>query len=441
MQNSVEMLGINKRFGSVQALKDARLELRRGEIHALLGENGAGKSTLMNVLCGIYFPDSGEVKVNEKTVQIKSPVDAIKLGIGMIHQRFKLASSMTVLDNIIAGNQNAMLLDKKKLFQQVDELSGKYSLDIDLRATIRELSVAKKQRVELLKVLYRGADILILDEPTTVLTPQESEKLFSIIKKMAQDGKSIIIITHKMLEVMSVSNRVSVMRKGEYITTYETQKVDPKTLTNAMVGKEIELKLNYSKYHGQNQVLMDVEKLCVVGEGFFESIHDMSFQIKRGEILGVAGVSGNGQKTLCEALCGLQDISSGVINFLGYNIKGMTPRTIMKMGISLSFVPEDRLGMGLISNMDIIDNVLLKEYHSQAGIFINRKSSIEKSNQLVEKLKIDTPDIYHPVRLLSGGNIQKVLLGREIENNPQLIVTAYPSRELDIASSHPMFTG
>ena len=362
MQNSVEMLGINKRFGSVQALKDARLELRRGEIHALLGENGAGKSTLMNVLCGIYFPDSGEVKVNEKTVPIKSPVDAIKLGIGMIHQRFKLASSMTVLDNIIAGNQNAMLLDKKKLFQQVDELSRKYSLDIDLRATIRELSVAKKQRVELLKVLYRGADILILDEPTTVLTPQESEKLFSIIKKMAQDGKSIIIITHKMLEVMSVSNRVSVMRKGEYITTYETQKVDPKTLTNAMVGKEIELKLNYSKYHGQNQVLMDVEKLCVVGEGFFESIHDMSFQIKRGEILGVAGVSGNGQKTLCEALCGLQDISSGVINFLGRNIRGMTPRTIMKMGISLSFVPEDRLGMGLISNMDIIDNVLLKEY-------------------------------------------------------------------------------
>lgn len=439
MQNSVEMLDINKKFGSVQALKDARLELRRGEIHALLGENGAGKSTLMNVLSGIYFPDSGEVKINGETVHIKSPVDAIELGIGMIHQRFKLASSMTVLENIIAGNKNALVLDKKKLFEDVDALSKKYSLDIDLNATIRELSVAKKQRVELLKVLYRGADILILDEPTTVLTPQESEKLFDIIRKMAQDGKSIIIITHKMLEVMSVSDRVSVMRKGEYITTYDTDEVEPKILTNAMVGKEIELKINYSKYHGQNQVLMDVEKLSVVGEGFFESIHEMSFQIKRGEILGVAGVSGNGQKTLCEALCGLQEISSGQVNFMGYNIKGLSPRNIMKMGISLSFVPEDRLGMGLISNMDIIDNVLLKEYHSQAGLFINRKSSITKSNLLVEKLKIDTPDIYHPVRLLSGGNIQKVLLGREIENNPQLIVTAYPSRGLDIASSHLIY--
>lgn len=439
MQNSVEMIGINKKFGSVQALKDAKLELRRGEIHALLGENGAGKSTLMNVLSGIYFPDSGTIKINGEIVHIKSPIDAINKGIGMVHQRFKLASSMTVLENIIAGRNHGILLDRAKLYDEVNALSKKYGLDINLNATIRELSVAKKQRVELLKVLYGGADILILDEPTTVLTPQESAKLFAIIRSMADDGKSIIIITHKMLEVMNISNRVSVMRKGEYITTYKTNEVDTRTLTNAMVGKEIDLKLNYVKYYGQSQVLLDIEKMSVLGEGFFESIHDVTFQIKRGEILGVAGVSGNGQRTLCEAICGLQDVSSGLMNFLGNDIKGLSPKRVMNMGISLSFVPEDRLGMGLISNMDIIDNVLLKEYSSQSGIFINKKSSIDIASDLVAKLNIDTPSIYHPIRLLSGGNIQKVLLGREIENNPQLMVVAYPSRGLDIASSHLMY--
>lgn len=439
MTYSVKMSDISKKFGEIKALDNAKFELKKGEIHAILGENGAGKSTLMNVLSGIYSADSGVIEINEKIVNIDSPKKSIELGVGMIHQHFRLAQSMSVTENIVAGMKNSFFIDNKKISNEITEISKKHKLDIDVNSFIRDLSVAKKQRVEILKLLYRGADILILDEPTTVLTPQESTQLFEILKSMSSHGKSIIIITHKMNEVMNVSDRVTVMRKGKFISTNLTSEVNPQILTNEMVGREIELVLNCPEYKEEKSLLLEAKNINIREDKSRENIHDISFKLHSGEILGVAGISGSGQKTLCETICGLIKVRSGELNFKGKSLVGMDPQQIIKMGISLSFVPEDRLGMGLVSSMDITNNILLKDYHKQSGFMISRKNSKNMAQKLVDKLNIDTPSVSHPVRLLSGGNIQKVLLGREIENDPQLIVTAYPTRGLDIASSHLVY--
>lgn len=438
MNLAVEMKGISKRFGQVQALKDVQLDVLVGEVHAILGENGAGKSTLMNMLSGIYHPDAGHIHLYGEPVEIKSPRVAIAHGIGMIHQHFKLVNALTAAENIIAGNQQAAVMNKKTINARILELSKRHGLLIDPKKVIREMSVAEKQRVEILKVLYRGAKVLILDEPTAVLTPQETDQLFDILRSMKDHGHSIIIITHKLSEVMEISDRVTIMRKGEYITTKETSDSSESSLTNAMVGRSVSLSIACPKVDSKGR-LLEVKDLTVRGDDGHIRLKNVAFDLHQGEILGVAGVAGSGQKELCEAIAGLAAIQEGQIFYKKEDLVGLSPRTIIDKGISMSFIPEDRLGMGLVSTMDITNNVLLKEYHKQKGIMVTRKNSRKMAEYLVDKLNIDTPGVSHPVRLLSGGNIQKVLLGREIENNPQLIITAYPSRGLDIGSAHLVY--
>lgn len=431
----VKMNNISKSFGSVKALKNVDLELEKGEVHSLLGENGAGKSTLMNILAGIYMPDHGELQIKGKYVYLKTPKDSINLGIGMIHQHFKLVEVLTAKENIVAGFNKGIFLNGRKLTQDINDISEKYGLKINPDKKIYNMSVAEKQRVEILKVLYRGANILILDEPTAVLTPQETLQLFDIIKNMTKEGCTVVIITHKLNEVMEVSDRVTVLRKGETIKTVFKDETNITELTELMVGRAIDLSIQRTPV-GLKRKVMEIIDLTILNSERQMAIEDVSFDLYSGEILGVAGIAGSGQKELCEALAGLEDISSGDVIFEGNTILGKTPSDIIKMGISMSFVPEDRLGMGLVASMDIVENILLKEYQKNNGIILKRKTSKEKAQDIVNKLNIHTPSTEdHPVRMLSGGNIQKVLLGREIESNPHVIITAYPSRGLDVGSS------
>lgn len=434
----VKMEGITKTFGTVIANDNVFLEVNRGEVHSILGENGAGKSSLMNVLSGVYKPEHGTIEIKGKKVKFHSPKDAIKVGIGMIYQHFKLVNAMSATENIIAGQNGSFFIDKKKTSQEIREISEKYGLEIDPNKLIKDMSVAEKQRVEILKVIFRGADILILDEPTAVLTPQETDKLFNIIRRMQEVGCAVIIITHKLHEVMEISNRITVLRKGKYITTVPNVDTDPRQLTDLMVGKSVSLAIERVEAELRDD-LLKVEKLNTINIDRVKTLKDISFSLHGGEILGVAGVANSGQKELCEAIAGLEPAKSGDIIFKEESIVGYSPRMIIDKGISLSFVPEDRLGMGLVSTMDITNNILLKEYRKQKGLFITRTKSLDLANYLIDKLNIDTPSAEHPVRLLSGGNIQKVLLGREIENSPQLIISAYPSRGLDIGSAHLVY--
>lgn len=436
---AVSMEGITKVFGEVVANQDVTFELKKGEIHSILGENGAGKSSLMNILSGLYLPDRGSIYLNGEKVQFKSPRDAIQMGIGMIHQHFKLIPVYTGLQNILLGYPTEFFVRYKTHQKKIQALSEKYGLEIDLSKKIMRMSVAEKQRVEILKVLYRGAQILILDEPTAVLTTQEANNLFKILRNMREDGKSVVIITHKFAEVLEISDRITILRKGCYIDTLINNQIDPQALADQMVGKSVDLSIKRTPVVSDQKVLMAVTNLSIAGHEKKTALNGISFEVRGGEILGVAGVAGSGQKELCEALVGLEHIKSGDIQFEGESLVGKSPREIISKGISMSFVPEDRLGMGLVANMDIVHNVLLKEYQKQHGYFISRKSSRIKANYLIDKLNIDTPSAEHPVRLLSGGNIQKVLLGRELDNDPHLIITAYPSRGLDIASSHQIY--
>jgi simple sugar transport system ATP-binding protein len=439
MKNSVvELKGITKVFGTVKASDDVTVSFNYGEVHSLLGENGAGKSTLMNVLCGIYQPDSGEIIIRGERAAVRSPRDAIGHGIGMIHQHLKLVEDHTVLENMIAGQKGGFFIKKSKLEADIRELCDHYDIKVDPRTKIKDLSIAEKQRVEILKVLYRGAKILILDEPTAVLTPQETDNLFNIIRKMRADNCTILIITHKLDEVLEISDRITVLRKGKYIDTLINEGLEPRTLTDKMVGKSTNLEIvREAVSKGEN--VLEVSHLTVFNHEEAHALKDVTFTVAKGEILGVAGVAGSGQKELCESIAGLQKIEKGAILFNRENLVGKTPRKIIDMGISMSFVPEDRLGMGLVSSMDITDNVLLKEYNRQQGVFLSRKEAKEQALDLVDKLSIDTPSVDTEVRLLSGGNIQKVLLGREIETQPELIITAYPVRGLDVGSAHKVY--
>lgn len=429
---------LTKTFGTVVANKNVNIEVLEGEIHAVLGENGSGKSTLMNMLSGIYTPDSGFIYINGRKVNFSSPKDPIELGIGMIHQHFKLVDVLTASENIIAGTKGSIFYGNKRARKQIKSIIEKYGFSIDPDKKVYNMSVSEKQTVEILKVLYRGARILILDEPTAVLTPQETGRLFEILKKMKSQGCSIIIITHKLHEVFEISDRITVLRRGETVGTISTKEADAKLLTEMMVGRPVDLKIKREKT-GTLKEILKIENLTVINEDGSKALDDISFALRTGEVLGVAGVAGSGQKELCEAIAGLYPVHCGKIECEGESIVGKSPSEIIKAGISMSFIPEDRLGMGLVASMDMVDNIILKEYQNQKGIFIDRKPAKRLAKDLIEKLDIKTPGIHHPIRQLSGGNIQKVLLGREIQSNPRILITAYPVRGLDIGSSYTIY--
>lgn len=429
---------LTKVFGKVVANNNVNLTINGGEIHALLGENGAGKSTLMNMLSGVYSPDGGKMYVHGKEVKFTSPKDAIKSGVGMIYQHFKLVDAMTALENILVGQKGKIFIDKKSAKKEIEKIIKRLELNVELDKYVHDMSVGEKQNLEILKVLYRGADILILDEPTTVFTPQESVKLFNIMKKMKNDGCAIIFISHKMDEVMEVADKVTVLRKGESIKTLDKKDTSPKELTDLMVGKAVDLSIERTERNGEEK-LLEIKNLTVLDEEKIEKLKDVCIDVRKGEILGIAGIAGSGQKELCEAIAGIQNVQQGEINFDGENIVGKTPREIITKGISMSFIPEDRLGMGLVASMDMVDNVLLKEYQKQKGLFINRKPVMKKAEEMVERLQIKTPSIHYPIKYLSGGNIQKILLGRELSLYPKLLIMAYPVRGLDINTCHTIY--
>jgi len=437
---AIEMRQISKSFGSAHANKNIDLQVENGEIHALLGENGAGKSTLMNMLSGIYRPDSGSIFVNGEEVRFSSPKESIAKGIGMIHQHFKLVNVMTAAENIALGGGKGLVIDRKKIENKIIELSDRYGLDVNPRKKVYEMSVGEKQTLEIVKVLYRGARILIMDEPTAVLTPQEIDKLFAIVRNMKNEGNAVVIITHKLGEVMEISDRITVLRRGESVGTLVTRDTDIPTLIEMMVGRRVDLSIYREPANTAGaEPLLRVDGVTVVNSDKKHALDGVSFDLFRGEILGVAGVAGSGQKELCETIAGLQTAEKGRIYFGGENILGKTPREIIKLGIRMGFIPEDRLGMGLVGTMDIVHNIILKEYQNQKGIVLKRGPSTEKAKKIVERLDILTPSIYTPVSKLSGGNIQKVLLGREIDSNPKVLITAYPVRGLDIGASYRIY--
>ena len=435
---AIEMRGITKTFGSVVANNNINLTVKQGEILALLGENGSGKTTLMNMLSGIYKPDQGSIYVDGNEVTINSPEDSKKLGIGMVHQHFKLVDIFSAADNIWMGKENAGFALKKDRYAQIDDICKKFGFDLDPRKKVYNMAVSEKQTLEIIKVLYYGAKVIILDEPTAVLTVQEIDKLFKILRKMKEDGHAIIIITHKLNEVLDISDRVSILRKGEYITTVDTATTNEQELTEWMVGHKVDLNIDRPQVE-KTRPLLEVRDLTILNDEKAVAIDGVNFYIRGGEILGVAGIAGCGQKELCEAIAGLRPIEKGQMIHKGDNIVGLTPKQILEKGISMSFIPEDRLGMGLAPSLSITDNMILKSYNDTKGPFVDRKIGKASAEQVIRDLEVVTPSTETPVRRLSGGNVQKVLLGREIKAGPNVIVTAYPVRGLDIGSSYTIY--
>lgn len=458
---AIELKKISKYFGKVIANKDIDLTIYNNEILSILGENGCGKTTLMNMLSGIYYPDAGQMFMNGQEVVIRSPRDAYSLGIGMVHQHFKLVNVFSAVDNIILGedvqrfsikehgikalwkNFKAGLLDKNR-HKKIQEIADKYGFSIDLNKKVYEMSVSEKQTVEIIKVLYRGANLLILDEPTAVLTPQETEKLFQVLRNMKADGKAIVIITHKLNEVMAISDKVAVLRKGEHIATVDTSKTNEKKLTEMMVGKKVSLNIHRGTPKNVQDRLV-VNNVSVVNEEGKKVLDDVSFTAKAGEILGIAGIAGSGQRELLEAVAGLQNLDKGKIAYFEpetnneIDLQKLTPTQIRELGVRLSFVPEDRLGMGLVGNMDIVDNVMLRSYKKGKSVFVDREPPRNLSERIIEELEVVTPSTHTPVRRLSGGNVQKILVGREIASAPTVLMAAYPVRGLDINSSYTIY--
>ncbi len=438
---AVSMRHITKRFGSVVANHDVNLDIYRGEILALLGENGSGKTTLMNILSGIYFPDEGQILIDGREVVIDSPKASFELGIGMIHQHFKLVDVMSAAENIELGLRGKLRLQETE--RKIREICDTYGFEVDPKQRVYDMSVSEKQTVEIVKVLYRGADILILDEPTAVLTPQETEKLFQVLRNMRSDGKAIVIITHKMQEVLSLSDRVAVLRKGTYVGDMETAQTSVQDMTNRMVGHAVEL--NIERPEPVNpQPRIRVSGLCAVNEEGVKKLKDVSFEAMSGEILGIAGVAGSGQKELLEAIAGLQPVTAGSICYIDDDgtpeeLIGKDPLEIQQMGVALSFVPEDRLGMGLVGRMNLVDNMMLRSYRGGPPVITDRRKPRDVAESVVENLEVSTPSVNTPVRQLSGGNVQKVLVGREIVNAPKVLLTAYAVRGLDINSSYTIY--
>lgn len=443
-QTAIELRNITKRFGSVVANHNISLSVRKGEILSILGENGSGKTTLMNMLSGIYYPDEGQIFVDGKEVSIKSPRDAFQYKIGMIHQHFKLVDVLSVTENIILGLKEEGRFNVKKSAEKIKKICDAYGFQLDPNKKIYEMSVSEKQTVEIVKVIYRGAEILILDEPTAVLTPKETRQLFAVLRNMRDDGKAIIIITHKLHEVLELSDRVAVLRKGEYIGTVETKDATEQSLTEMMVGKAVSLNIERPVPHDPHTRLI-VNNVSVVNQEGVNILRSVSFKARSGEILGIAGIAGSGQKELLEAIAGLQHLKSGNIIYNNpetgeeEDLQDKTPLQIRNLGVRLSFVPEDRLGMGLVGSMGITDNMMLRSYEKGKGFMLHRKNPKDLAEKIIKELEVVTPDAETPVSKLSGGNVQKVLVGREIASSPTVLMAAYPVRGLDINSSYTIY--
>ena len=439
---AVKMRNISKTFGTIRANVNVDLDIYRGEILALLGENGSGKTTLMNMLSGIYYPDSGTIYIDDREAVINSPREAFEYGIGMIHQHFKLVDVMTATENIVLGLHDEKY-DLRAAANRIREICSTYGFEVDPDQKIYDMSVSQKQTVEIVKVLYRGADILILDEPTAVLTPQETDKLFAVLRNMRDDGKAIVIITHKMHEVEDLSDRVAVLRKGEYVGDMMTKDTNAQEMTNMMVGRSVSLNIERPE-PVDPKPRIEVKDLTVRSEDGILKLDHVSFEARAGEILGVAGISGSGQKELLEAIAGLQKTESGSISYIDpdgktMDITSMDPLKIAKLGVVLSFIPEDRLGMGLLGSMDIPANMMLRSYRQGGHLFTDTKKPKALAEKVVSELEVVTPGLSTPVRRLSGGNVQKVLVGREIALAPTVLLTAYAVRGLDINSSYMIY--
>jgi len=396
------------------------------------------------MIAGIYYPDSGTISVDGQEVVIKSPKDAFRHGIGMIHQHFKLVDLFTAAENIVLGVDDGGRYNIKEVNSRVSEIADRYGFNIDPKKKIYEMSVSEKQTVEILKVLYRGADILILDEPSAVLTPQETDKLFDVLRRMREDGKSILIITHKLHEVLSISDRVAVLRKGEHIATVETAGTGTSELTEMMVGKKVEL--NIDRPEPENVTArLEIKGLSMTDADGIKVLDNVSFTARSGEILGIAGIAGSGQRELLESIAGLCHPVTGEILYHNpktgktEDLRDKDPVAIRELGVRLSFVPEDRLGMGLVGNMDIVDNMMLRSYRRGNSMFVDRKKPGDLAKRIVDELEVATPNTRTPVRRLSGGNVQKVLVGREIAASPTVLMAAYPVRGLDINSSYMIY--
>ena len=440
---AVKMRNITKSFGTVLANDRVWLDIYRGEILALLGENGSGKTTLMNMLSGIYFPDDGQIFINDREAVIRSPRDAFGYGIGMIHQHFKLVDVLSAAENIVLGLKEPGRLNMDAVAKKVRQICDLYGFDVDPHQKIYNMSVSQKQTVEIVKVLYRGADILILDEPTAVLTPQETEKLFAVLRNMRDAGKAIVIITHKLHEVEALSDRVAVLRHGQFVGDMLTRDTNAQEMTNMMMGRPVTLNIDRPDPVDPKPRIR-VENLTVRSIDGVVKLDDVSFTANSGEILGVAGISGCGQKELLEAIAGLQPVESGSVRYLEDDgteeeLIGKDPLEIASMGVSLSFVPEDRLGMGLVGNMDLTDNMMLRSFRKGKSLFTNRSEPKRLAENVVRDLEVNTPGVSTPVRRLSGGNVQKVLVGREIASAPTVLLTAYAVRGLDINSSYTIY--
>ncbi|MEZ2715163.1 ABC transporter ATP-binding protein [Niallia circulans] len=436
MEYVIEMLNIRKEFPGIVANNNITLQVKKGEIHALLGENGAGKSTLMNVLFGLYQPEKGEIRARGKVVNISNPNIANDLGIGMVHQHFMLIDTFTVTENIILGKETVSKgkIDLKKAEREVQEISERYGLAVDPKAKIANISVGMQQRVEILKTLYRGAEILIFDEPTAVLTPQEITELIGIFRKLIQEGKSIILITHKLKEIMEVCDRVTVIRKGEGIGTYNVKDTNPNELANLMVGREVSFKTE-KKAPNPKETVLKISDLTVKDSRGVHVVNSLNLDVKAGEIVGIAGVDGNGQSELIEAITGLMKKNSGSITLNGKEISVLSPRKITESGIG--HIPQDRHKHGLVLDFSIGQNMALQTYYkipfSKYG-FLNQGEIEKKASKLIEEFDVRTPSIHTPARALSGGNQQKAIIGREVDRDPDLLIAAQPTRGLDVGA-------
>ncbi|WP_312095096.1 ABC transporter ATP-binding protein [Niallia sp.] len=436
MEYVIEMLNIRKEFPGIVANNNITLQVKKGEIHALLGENGAGKSTLMNVLFGLYQPEKGEIRARGKVVNISNPNIANDLGIGMVHQHFMLIDTFTVTENIILGKETVSKgkIDLKKAEKEVKEISERYGLAVDPKAKVANISVGMQQRVEILKTLYRGAEILIFDEPTAVLTPQEITELIGIFRKLIQEGKSIILITHKLKEIMEVCDRVTVIRKGEGIGTYNVKDTNPNELANLMVGREVSFKTE-KKDPNPKETVLKISDLTVKDNRGVHVVNSLNLDVKAGEIVGIAGVDGNGQSELIEAITGLMKKNSGSITLNGKEISVLTPRKITESGIG--HIPQDRHKHGLVLDFSIGQNMALQTYYkrpfSNYG-FLNQTEIEKKASELIEEFDVRTPSMHTPARALSGGNQQKAIIGREVDRDPDLLIAAQPTRGLDVGA-------
>lgn len=433
----IEMLGIRKEFGGFVANNNITLQLQKGEIHALLGENGAGKSTLMNVLFGLYQPEAGEIKVRGEAVKIADPNVANDLGIGMVHQHFMLVENFTVTENIVLGNEPTKrgTVNIKEAAKNIAALSEKYGLDVDPYAKIEDISVGMQQRVEILKTLYRGAEILIFDEPTASLTPQEIKELIDIMKRLISEGKSIILITHKLNEIMEVSDRVTIIRKGEGIGTVVTAETNPDELAELMVGRQVEFKTEKSPSNPKDEAL-NIQDLVVLDYRGVEKVKSLNLTVRKGEIVGIAGIDGNGQSELIEAITGLRKIKSGKVVLNGQDVTNKKPRQITETGIG--HIPQDRHKHGLVLDFTIGHNIALQTYYkepiSKYGIIDYKKIS-QKAKQVIEEFDVRTGHGEStPARALSGGNQQKAIIGREVDRDPDLLIAALPTRGLDVGA-------